>query len=267
MGETTLQELAKDYLKSEDDSLRSQIEEIESEIDDLEKEEEKYQDLEDDLLQEVREEKKNKKKELKELKSKIEDSKELEKEILEEILEGFQLEELNEEVLRALNGIISDSSEGYLLVRDYKITPEDDLDAEKKEKRLIKHQIKRVVKDILESDNRVEKTWEKIESGSKYEPFKMIARSEEGIPPDDVSEKLDIKRSTARGRMKSSRYQIPLNPYYVDKEGFYHLSLLGDHLKNSKLEEETKENDEETESKKGEDNKVTQKKFREEVAE
>ena len=269
MGETKLQNLAEDYLKSENESLKEKIEEIESEIKELEEEEEKYQDLDDDLLQEVRDEKEEKQQECKNLEKKIENFQELENEILEKILNGFKLEELNEEVIRAINGIVHGKEKKFILVRGHKIEPDEELDIEKKENRLIRHQVKRIANDIVNSDDeKIQQTWEKIESGKKLDAFEIIADGDGFVSPDRVSDELDVDRSKARNRMKSSRYQLPLNPYYV-KDGDYTLSLLGKYLNTNyyNSNNEQKEESIAKEPKEDSSEKVTQSKFMDEVSE
>ena len=269
MGETKLQNLAEDYLKSENESLKEKVEEIESEIEELEEEEEKYQDLDDDLLQEVKDEKEEKQQERKNLEKKIENSQEVENEILEKILNGFKLEELNEEVIRAINGIVHGKEKKFILVRGHKIEPDEELDIEKKENRLIRHQVKRIAKDIKDSDDeKIQQTWEKIESGKKFDAFEIIADGEDVVSPDKVSDELNVDRSKARNRMKNSRYKLPLNPYYV-QDGDYTLSLLGKYLErnyhNSK--EDGNKNEEESITEEDTSEEVTQSKFMQEVSE
>jgi len=271
MGETKLQNLAEDYLKSENESLKEKIEEIESEIRELEEEEEKYQDFDDDLLQEVKDEREEKQQECKNLEKKIENSQELENEILEKILNGFKLENLSEEVIRAINGIVHGKDKKFILVRGHKIEPDEELDIEKKENRFIRHQVKRIANDIVDSDDeKIQQTWETIESGKNYEAFQIIAENEELVSPDTVSDELDLERGKARNRMKSPRYNLPLNPYYV-KDGDYTLSLLGKYLKrnyyNSREDSEQKEESTAKESKEDSSEKVTQSKFMQEVSE
>jgi vacuolar-type H+-ATPase subunit I/STV1 len=251
MTDDKIQDLAEEYLDASGESLEDEISDLKESIENLQDEKEDYQELGNDnkLLREVKDEIEEKQEKLEELKQEEEDTENLEERFLQSIWNEFDVREIDEDTIKAVNLALTGKEKPYLLVDGNKIEPNTVSELEKAEARQCTFEVMRLAKDKLEGDEKVEETWDAISNSEKYEPFVHVANSNKPIDPSKVAEELGEKRETVRGRMKNPRYQQPLNPYHTES-GNYILSIVGEYFWSEYASEDvdTEENEENEES-------------------
>ncbi|PSQ26288.1 hypothetical protein BRD03_10750 [Halobacteriales archaeon QS_9_68_17] len=229
-------------LNSEIDIER--LDELEEEIAELEKERAKFvEDYgEDDVLVErVGNEIDELVSEKEGIEGAVDQVDELETKILETVSSGFIAENsyITERTLEALNHIFTGAQESELLIEDWAVTPDVELDSNV---RTVTDYIRKLALAKLGTDDSLQKTWSGIEGGKRFDPFLMVARADTPMSPSVVAERIgdDMERQTAGNRLRDAIHHADYSPYHrVD--GDYTLSTVGEFMFREFYDRETNE--------------------------
>jgi hypothetical protein len=227
----TFTELCQRYLDALDADVDQQrIEELDEEIADLQDERSGYiEDYgEDDVLvQRVDEELDDLQAEKTELEGAVDQVAELQESVLERIASEFIADEefLTEPSLEALNHIFTDSPEPKLLIEDWEVHTDADLE---EHIRPITDYIRKLAMGMLGTNDAMKELWENIEGTKKYEPFIIVAQADEPLSPSQVADRMDedIESDTVGTRFRNAIHQFEYHPYHR-VEGDYTLSTVG----------------------------------------
>jgi hypothetical protein len=254
-------ELCQQYLDALDADVDQQrIEELDEEIADLQEERAGYiEDYgEDDVLvQRVDEELNELQTEKEELESVVDQVAELETKILETSSSGFIAENsyITETTLEALNHVFTASRESELLIEDWVVTPDAELDSNV---RTITDYVRKLALAKLERDDSILKTWEGIEGGKRLDPFLTVARADTPLSPSQVAERIGdgMEGQTAGNRLRDAIHHADYSPYHrVD--GDYTLSTVGKFMYREYCEAPDQEPDKPEEEREDSDGQVT----------
>lgn len=224
-------ELCDRYIEALDSEIDvERLDELEEDIAELEEEREQFvEDYgEDDVLVErVDDEIEELVSEKEEIEGAVDQVDELEAKILERVSSGFIAEDsyITETTLEALNHIFTGSRESELLIEDWVVTPDGELDSNV---RTITDYIRKLSLAKLGTDDSLRKTWSGIEGGKRLDPFLTVARADTPLSPSEVAERIGdgMERQTAGNRLRDAIHHADYSPYHrVD--GDYTLSTVG----------------------------------------
>jgi len=227
-------DLCGQYLEALDSEIDAErLDELEEELVELEGERDKFvEDYgEDDvLIERVDDEIDELVSEKEDIEGAVDQVDELETKILETVSSGFIAEDsyITETTLEALNHISIGTRESELLIEDWVVTPDVELDSNV---RTVTDYIRKLALAKLGTDDSLQKTWSGIEGGKRLDPFLTVARADNPLSPSEVAERIGdgMERQTAGNRLRDAIHYADYSPYHrVD--GDYTLSTVGEFM-------------------------------------
>ena len=238
-------DLCEQYLEALDSEIDVDIlDELEEEIAELEEERDQF--IEDYgegdvLIERVADEIDELVSEKEEIEGAVDQVDEMEVKILETVSSGFIAEDsyITETTLESLNHIFTGARESELLIEDWVVTPDVELDSDV---RTVTDYIRKLALAKLGTDDSLQKTWSGIEGGKRLDPFLTVSRADTPLSPSEVAERIGdgIERQTAGNRLRDAIHHADYSPYHrVD--GDYTLSAVGEFMFREFYDGETSE--------------------------
>lgn len=195
----------------------------------------------DDEIDELVEEKE-------EIEEALDQSDELEAKILKMTSSEFIAEDsyITRASLEALNHIFTGARKPELLIEDWVVTEDIELDSNV---RTITDYIRKLAMARLGANESLRDSWSGIEGGKRLKPFLTVAEADTPLGPSEVAERVgnDMDRQTAGNRLRDAIHYANYSPYHrVD--GDYTLSTVGEFMYREFYDGESDEGVEETDA-------------------